>query len=124
MAEKMTQKQMFALIAEKCADDEMIVKFCEQKIQQLDKRKNTPRKANPEVEQRRQEIVNFLLGNGAAPVKEIADALGYTSPKVTGALRGLVNNGTVEVIEPEKKSAPKLYAVVEAAADEDDGDEF
>ena len=115
MAEKITQKQMFALIAEKCADDEMIVEFCEKKIAQLDKRKTSPRKPNPEVQERRDAILNHLAGVGAQTTKEIADALGFTSPQVSGALRGLVNAGAVKAIEPEKKSQPKRYELANAS---------
>ena len=113
MAEKITQKQMFALIAEKCADDEQIVAFCEKKIAQLDNRKRAPRKANPEVQERRDAIKDYLAGQeNAVIVKDIADALGFTSPQVTGALRGLVNVGEVEIVEPEQKSKAKAYRLV------------
>lgn len=113
MAEKITQKQMFAMIAEKCADDEQIVAFCNMKIQQLENRKASPRKANPEVQQRREDILNFLAGQeGAMTVKDIADNLGFSSPQVTGALRGLVKTGEVEVVEPEQKSKSKAYIYV------------
>lgn len=112
MAEKITQKQMFAMIAEKCADDAQIVEFCEKKIEQLKNRKKTPRKANPEVQERRDAITNYLSGiEGVQTVKEIADALGFSSPQVTGALRGLVNTGVVLVNEPEQKSKPKTYQI-------------
>ena len=114
MAEKMTQKQMFALIAEKCADDEMIVEFCEKKIAQLTNRKPSKRKVNPEVQERRDAIMGFLNDKGeACIVKDIADALGFSSPQVSGAIRGLVNAGLVEVVEPEKKSQPKAYKATE-----------
>jgi len=116
MAEKITQKQMFTLIAEKCADDEKIVEFCNLKIAQLDKRKATPRKPNPEVQERRDAIMNHLAGVGAQTTKEIADALGFTSPQVSGALRGLVNAGAVKVVEPEKKSQPKRYELADATS--------
>lgn len=108
----MTQKEMYAFIAEQLADNAEVVAFCEKKIEQLDNRKNTPRKANPEVQERRDAITNYLSGiEGAQTVKEIADALGFSSPQVTGALRGLVNTGVVLVNEPEQKSKPKTYQI-------------
>ena len=112
MAEKITQKQIYQHIAEVMADDAMVVEFCEKKIDQLDNRKKTPRKANPEVQERRDTIQAFLAGQeDAMIVKDIADALGFSSPQVTGALRGLVNTGVVEVVEPEQKSKAKAYRV-------------
>ena len=109
-----TQKEMYALIAELLADNAEVVAFCTKKIDQLDNRKATPRKANPEVQARRDAVVEYLGGiDGAQTVKEIADALGFSSPQVTGALRGLVNAGTVQVNEPEQKSKPKTYQVAQ-----------
>lgn len=118
MAEKITQKQMFTLIAEKCADDEQIVEFCQAKIAQLDKRKNAPRKTPEDVLQRRQAVKDYLAGVEKAAVKDIADALGFTSPQVTGAIRGLGDAVVAE--EGEKKSAPKQYRLADAAATEVD----
>lgn len=113
MAEQKTQKEMFAYIKEQLAEDAEVVAFCEKKIQQLENRKAAPRKANPEVQQRREDIKNFLAGqDGAMIVKDIADALGFSSPQVTGALRGLVNAGEVKVVEPEQKSKAKGYRLV------------
>ena len=115
MAEQKTQKEMFAYIKEQLAGDPEVVAFCEKKIEQLNKRKAAPRKANPEVQQRREDIKNFLAGQeDAMIVKDIADALGFTSPQVTGALRGLVNTGEVEVVEPEQKSKAKAYRLTVA----------
>lgn len=115
MAEKITQKQIYQHIAEVMADDAMVVEFCEKKIDQLDNRKKTPRKANPEVQERRDTIQAFLAGQeDAMIVKDIADALGFSSPQVTGALRGLVNTGVVEVVEPEQKSKAKAYRIAVA----------
>ena len=108
---QMTQKEMYAFIAEQLADNAEVVAFCEKKIKQITDRKVTPRKVNPEVQERRDNIKNYLETLGkATTVKDIAEALGYTSPQVSGAIRGLVNAGTIEVIEPEQKSKPKTYA--------------
>jgi len=108
-----TQKEMYTYIAELLADNPEVVDFCTHKIEQLDHRKTTPRKANPEVEERRTQIKTFLDGTAdPLTVKDIADALGYSSPQVTGALRGLVNAGAVEVVEPEQKSKAKMYRAV------------
>jgi predicted ArsR family transcriptional regulator len=114
MAEKITQKQIYQHIAEVMADDDMVVEFCEKKITQIDNRKKTVRKPNPEVQERRDNVQTYLAGiEGAATVKDIADALGYSSSQVSGAMRGLVNAGVVEVVEPEQKSKPKGYKIVD-----------
>lgn len=113
MAEKITQKQIYQHIAEVMADDEMVVEFCQKKIDQLANRKPSKRKVDPEVQERRDAIRDLLAGlDGAAAVKDIADQLGFTSPQVTGALRGLVAAGIVEAVEPEKKSQPKEYRFI------------
>lgn len=105
-----TQKQMYQYIAEQLADDAEVVAFCEKKVAQLDKRKSTPRKPSAEVLERREAVLNFLKGVESATVADIAEALGYSSPQVTGAIRGLGDQ--VTAIEGDKKSAPKQYAVV------------
>lgn len=115
---QMTQKEMYAFIAEQLADNAEVVAFCNKKIKQITDRKVSPRKVNPEVQERRDNIKNYLETLGkAATVKDIAEALGYTSPQVSGAIRGLVNAGNVEVIEPEQKSKPKTYAFKAAETD-------
>lgn len=109
-----TQKEMYAFIAEQLADNMEVVAFCEKKIAQLNDRKKTPRKPNPEVQERRDTIKDYLTSvDAAVAVKDIAEALGFTSPQVSGALRGLVNTGEVEVIEPEQKSKAKTYRITE-----------
>lgn len=121
MAEKITQKQIYQHIAEVMADDAMVVEFCEKKIDQLDNRKKTPRKANPEVQERRNAIYDYLVEQDEPiAVKDIAEALGFSSPQVSGALRGLITAGGVEVVEPEQKSKAKTYrAVTDTAPIED-----
>ena len=113
MAEQKTQKEMFEYIKEQLAGDPEVVAFCEKKIEQLNKRKAAPRKANPEVQERRNAIYDYLVGqNEPVAVKDIADALGFSSPQVSGALRGLVTAGGVEVVEPEQKSKAKTYRAI------------
>lgn len=105
-----TQREMYRYIAELLADNAEVVDFCEKKIAQIDKRKTAPRKVDPVVQERRDAIVDFLAGQeNPMTVKDIADNLGYTSPQVTGAIRGLINAGSVEVVLPEKKSDSKMY---------------
>lgn len=104
-----TQKEMYQYIAELLADNEEVVAFCEKKIKQLSKRKSSPRKPSADVLERRENVRNYLLANGQATVAEMAEALGYSSPQVTGALRGLADQVSAE--NGEKKSAPKIYRI-------------
>lgn len=116
-----TQREMYNYIAELLADNEEVVAFCEKKIAQIDSRKTAPRKVDPVVQERRDAIVGLLGGQeNPMTVKDIADNLGYTSPQVTGAIRGLINTGQVEVVLPEKKSDSKMYKL----SDTDVTDQF
>lgn len=110
-----TQKQFYMEIAELLADHQDIVEFCEKKIGQIDNRKPSTRKPNPEVVERRQAVLEFLQGQTEPMViSDIADALGFSSPQTSGAMRGLVNAGQVKIVEPEQKSKPKMYQIVDA----------
>lgn len=111
MAEKITQKQIYQHIAEVMADDQMVVEFCQKKIDQITNRKPSKRKVDPAVQERRDQVNDFLTNlDEPVAVKDIADALGYSSPQVTGALRGLVNAGLVEVVEGGKNKQYKSAA--------------
>ena len=105
-----TQKQMYEYI-KTLVDDAEVIDFCDKKITQLENRKSSPRKPSQEVLDRREAVLNFLQGVETATVADIAAALDFTSPQVTGAIRGLGDK--VEVIESEKKSAPKSYKIAE-----------
>lgn len=111
MAEKkMTQREIYQHIMDALPEDAEVVEFCQKKIDQLDHRKTTPRKPNQEVVERRQAVYDFLSNaDSAYTVGDLSAALGYTSPQITGAMRGLINEGRIEVIEPEQKSKPKMY---------------
>ena len=111
MAEKITQKQIYQHIQDVMADDQMVVDFCQKKIDQITNRKPSKRKVDPAVQERRDQVNEFLMNHGEpAAVKDIADALGYSSPQVTGAIRGLVNAGLVEVIDGGKTKQYKSVA--------------
>lgn len=114
MAEiKKTQRDMYALIAELLADNVEVVEFCNLKMNQIDNRKNSLHRVPADVQERRDAVVEFLKAQeGPVTVKEIAEALGFSSPKVSGAMRGLVTAGIVETVEPEQKSKAKAYQLV------------
>ena len=114
MAEKITQKQIFAHIAEVMADDEMVVEFCEKKIAQIEARAakpRTPRKPKPEVVEFRAKVEEFLeTADGPIAAADVRDAFEVSIQKASAALRYLVKEGKAEVVESEKASDPKRYA--------------
>lgn len=125
MAEKkITRKEMFAHIAEVCAEDQDIVAFCEAQIAALDRQNEKARErraqnkgSNPEVEKFRQDVVNYLFEVGEPKTnKEISEHFGVSSQKTANALRVLVERSLVERHEnSEKKSAPANFTVVMTA---------
>lgn len=104
---KVTQRDMFEMIADKCADEPMIVEFCEKKIAQLDKRKNAPRKPRFNVESNAfAREVYAVLSNAEEPMTnaEIREAVRAakggehlpTAQRVAAALKKL-KDGNVHV---------------------------
>lgn len=134
---KMTQKEMYAHIAEAMATDADVVAFCQKKIEQLEKRAAAPRKPrfNAEANEFALELIEVLkAADEPMTNKELvavmnerhADAEKAVSPqKVAAALRkidaGQVMTGegddmvavdvAMETIEPEKASDVKRFAI-------------
>lgn len=122
MTEKITQKQIFAHIAEVMADDEMVVEFCQKKIDQIEARAakpRSPRKPKPEVVEFRAKVAEFLEGaDGPVCAADVRDAFDVSIQKASAALRFLVKDGKAQTVESEKARDPKRYI----AADGDEGD--
>lgn len=113
MAEKMTQKQMYAFIAEKMADYAEVVEFCERKLEQLDKPRK-PRKTSEEVVARREAALAVLKGaDGPMAGKAVAEAADMTPAQATAALRYLVDQGIAVKFAGEKSKDPMTYAIAE-----------
>lgn len=134
---KMTQKEMYAHIAEAMGNDEDVVAFCKKKIEQLEHRAQQPRRPrfNAEANEFALELIEVLKEQDEPKTnKELvaimnerhADAEKAISPqKVAAALRkideGKVMTGegddmvavdvTMETIEPEKASDVKRFAI-------------
>ena len=123
MTEKITQKQIFAHIAEVMADDEMVVEFCEKKIAQIEARAakpRSPRKPKPEVVEFRAKVAEFLEGaDGPVCAADVRDAFDVSIQKASAALRFLVKDGKAQTVESEKARDPKRY--IAAGGDEGDG---
>ena len=89
---KVTQKDIFARIAERCADDPEIVELCEKKIAQLSK----PRKPreNTAVMEFRQAVMSWLAEqDGPVTNAMCKEAMGESSQKTANALNWLAANG-------------------------------
>lgn len=109
MAEtKMTQVEMYNHIKEVCGTDEAIVEFCDKKIEQLEKRKNAPRKPRYNVEAIAfaADVAEVLAAaDGPMTNKEILAAMEenrpedvppYTPQKVAAALRKIEKGEVVD----------------------------
>lgn len=112
MAEKMTQKQALSVAIEVLEGQgyvevtEVLVKMLEQKS------KPRERKANPEVEQFREAVLDMLRGaEGPMTNKEVAEAMQVSPQKASAALRFLVQGQYVTRIEGEKKSDPATFVI-------------
>lgn len=113
----MTQKDMFAHIAEVMSDDLEVVEFCNRKIAQLSKPRI--RKTDAKVEEFREKLLDFMkeLNSpmGCGELAEImTDQLGerISAQKVSAAFRWYTDNGVMQVAESAKKSDPKRYELV------------
>lgn len=110
MAEKMTQKEMFAHIAEVMADDAEVVEFCEHKIAQLSKpRKKT---VNTEAIEFAKAVATYLAECEVPKTcSEVAEEMECSTPKASAALKRLVEEELVIDIAPAKKSGRKTYVI-------------
>ena len=106
MEKKITKKEMFAILKERVADDEKLVKFIDHEIELLE-RKNSSKSSKPTATQlanavHKEKILEFLATNGKATVTQIMKAIGLESNQKTSALvRQLKETG--EVIRTEEK---------------------
>lgn len=127
---KMTQKEMFAHIAEALADDAAVVEFCNKKIEQLENRKNTPRKPrfNAEANLFAIKVIDFLTDADEpmtnAEIREgMSQELGYTvsAQKVAAALRK-IEAGTVMTVDEEGTPVTPIEVSFEAVPGEKKSD--
>jgi len=111
MAEaKVTRKELFARVKEVMSDDPEVVEMCDKYIASLSKpRKKTE---NPEMAEWRSGVATWLSEQDSPVSQAVAgEALGVSPQKAGAALRWLVGEGIAVVVEGEKKSDPKMYAI-------------
>lgn len=107
----MTQVEMYEHIMEEMSADLEVVEFCKEKIAQLNRRKNNSQKLKPEDEELRAAIATLLSENECSmTAKEVAEAIGITSAKASGALNAMYKAEVVCRIETSK-SKPYTYIV-------------
>ena len=121
MAEKTTQKELFARIAEVMSDDAEVVAMCEKYIDQLSR----PRKKreNTEVAEFRAAVATAMEDAGIpVTLQELAEIMGASYQKVRPALTALQEAGVVHV--QEKTSAKeKDHFYLDSAEVADDVEE-
>lgn len=111
---KVTQKDMFMMIAERCSDNAAIVEFCDKKIAQLEKRAAAPRKPrfNEEANAFALEVIEVLREKGEAMTnKAITEAMAarkginISAQKTAAALRRIANG---QVVDGDTADAPAV----------------
>ena len=109
MAEvKVTRKDIFARIAERCADDPEIVELCEKQIAQLSKPRK-PRENTEAIEFAAAVATELTSVDGPITNKEMAARMGVSPQKMSAAFRRLVAEGTVVRTDGEKAKDPATF---------------
>ena len=105
----LTKTEIFALIAEEMADNQMVVEFCEKEIELLKKRKKG---SSAETAAFREKVLsNIQRADCPVSNKMLAEVMGVSWQKVSYATRKLEDAG---LIRSEEGVSPKVYAPVEA----------
>ena len=115
--EKMTKKEMYNLIAEKCADNADIVDFCAAEVARLDAKAEKAKAKAAEKKTQGDELraaVEAVLTEEVQLIDEIfaqVEAEGVTRAKVTNRLTQLVKAG-IAVREEVKVEKSKALAII------------
>ena len=108
---KKTKREMFEAIRAVVTDEEM-VSFCDKAIAALDKKRAKASEPNPEVVAFRNDVYEFVEAHGVTSISAVAKGLGVTSQKVTPAMKALVEEGRLALVETIKRV--NYYDVAEA----------
>lgn len=110
----MTKRDVFTKAYEMFAEGSEEREVMAKAIAQLDKRASKPTKAQVANQGIKGEIAEALATfDEPQPAKAIAEAVGYTTPKVSALLRQLVAEGTVTKYEGKGKN-PATYERAQA----------
>lgn len=111
MAEvKVTRKDIFARIAERCADDPEIVELCEKQIASLSKPRK-PRENTEAIEFANAVATEMANMEGPVTNKQLAEICECSPQKMSAALRRLVAEGAVIRTEGEKTKDPATFVL-------------
>ena len=108
---KKTKREMFEAIRGVVTDEEMVA-FCDKEIAALDKKRAKASEPNPEVVAFRNDVYEFVEAHGVTSISAVAKGLGVTSQKVTPAMKALVEEGRLALVETIKRV--NYYDVAEA----------
>ena len=108
---KKTKREMFEAIRAVVTDEEMVA-FCDKEIAALDKKRAKASEPNPEVVAFRNDVYEFVEAYGVSSISVVAKGLGVTSQKVTPAIKALVEEGRLALVETIKRV--NYYNVVKA----------
>ena len=89
-----------------------MVAFCDKEIAALDKKRAKASEPNPEVVAFRNDVYEFVEAHGVTSISAVAKGLGVTSQKVTPAMKALVEEGRLALVETIKRV--NYYDVAEA----------
>ena len=108
---KKTKREMFEASRAVVTDEEMVA-FCDKEIAALDKKRAKASEPNPEVVAFRNDVYEFVEAHGVTSIAAGAKGLGVTSQKVTPAIKALVEEGRLALVETVKRV--NYYNVVKA----------
>jgi hypothetical protein len=109
MANKITKARMFAMIAEKVADNAEMVAFCQHEIELLEKKngakKPTARqKENEELMTTLVELVAVTPGTASEIIASNAELAGMTTQRISPMLNKLAEEGKIEKVVEKRKA--------------------
>lgn len=115
MAQKITKREVLAIIKEKLADMPEVVAYVDNEVTLLDKKNeyrkthksDKPTKAQAEALALRPAVLE-ALGEEGLQSKPIADKVGVAFQKVTPILRALVTEGLADAYEEKGKTFYRL----------------
>lgn len=112
---KMTEKEMYTMIAEKMSDNADVVAFCAKKVEQLSRKRSDNSKAKAETEARMEKVYEALAEmDKAVQVSElvkltsIEEVASWNGQRITALLSKLVKAGRVVREEVKGKA---FYAI-------------
>lgn len=108
MTNKLTKRDYFNMIKAAMVDNADVITFCDKEIALLDKKAQKASGPKKEFVELEAAIVDYLTANTDKTATDVANALGYTSQKVTPRLKALIDAGTVTSTRAKGKNYFKV----------------